>query len=319
MKHLFIINPAAGKYNHTEQLRDRISEAAAGLDYEIVVTTAPKHATQIVRAAADTGEEYRVYSCGGDGTLNEVINGAACRENISVTQLPTGSGNDFIKIFSDGGKSFKDVENLFDCDEAAFDLIRCNDRYSCNICSIGLDARIGTSIDKYKRLPLVTGKGAYLISTLVNVIKGIHDHYRIEIDGQVFDSRFTLICIAVGRWYGGSFNPLPESLPDDGLLDVLLVKDVSRLTVPKVIKKFASGQHAAFPELMSYFRCHKVSVKCDKVTDVNLDGELMHSEQVDMEVVPGALRFFYPRGLTWSYEPEESGAILNNREISAIT
>lgn len=93
----------------------------------------------------------------GDGTLNEVVCGMAGCPNAAVTHYPGGSGNDAIKVFSDTAPFF-DLERLLDADETRFDLIRCNDTYCANILSIGLDAKIGTDMVRFKRLPLVTGK-----------------------------------------------------------------------------------------------------------------------------------------------------------------
>ena len=90
MKHLFIINPAAGSRNQTEDYRKKIAEVCEvrGLDYGIRVSGAPGRCCKIAREAAETGEEYRIYACGGDGTLNEVVNGAAGFPNVSVTVFP---------------------------------------------------------------------------------------------------------------------------------------------------------------------------------------------------------------------------------------
>lgn len=75
----------------------------------------------------------------------------------------------------------------------------------------------------------------------MNFIRGIHEHYVVDVDGQHFDGNQTLMCIANGRYYGGSFNPVPDAEPDDGLLDVLLVRDVSRATMLRVIGKYKAG------------------------------------------------------------------------------
>lgn len=91
--------------------------------------------------------------------------------------------------------------------------------------SIGLDARVGTEIARFKRLPLVTGKGAYILSLLANLMHGLSEHYVVTLEsGETVDAEQTMICVCNGRWYGGGFNPVPEARPDDGLLDVLLVK-----------------------------------------------------------------------------------------------
>lgn len=300
MKHLFIINPAAGKYDKTGEFTQKIRGICGekGLKYEILVSRAAGDCTKIAQAAAATGEELRIYACGGDGTLNEVANGVAGCPNAAITHFPGGTGNDFIKIFSDPS-AFSDLERLIDCDTAEFDLIRCGDHYGINVCSMGLDARIGTSVSKYKRLPLVSGSGAYILSTGVNLLKGIHKHYVVDIDGQVFDSRQTLICIANGRWYGGGFNPVPDAEPDDGYLHVLLIRDISLLTVPGVIGKFKKGLYRELPQYVRYFRCKRVKILCDEKSEINLDGELLMGKEAAFEVAPKAVRFFYPKGLSY--------------------
>ena len=300
MKHIFIINPAAGKYDRTEEYTRKIEAVcgARGLAYEIHRSEKPGDCRRIAREAAAAGEEVRLYACGGDGTLNEVINGAVGFDNAAVTHFPGGSGNDMIKMFSETAPFF-DLERLLDCDEAQFDLIRCNETHSVNILSMGLDARIGTEMARYKKLPLLSGHGAYLASTLVNLIKGISQHFVITLDdGTRLDDKFTLICACNGRWYGGGFNPVPDAEPDDGLLEVLVVKKVSILTASRVIGKYKAGQYRQLPELISHHRCKSLTITCDKPSVVNVDGEAVFTGEAKITTMPRALRFFYPRGLS---------------------
>ena len=298
MKHLYIVNPAAGKYDHTEELTGRIRAlcTSRGLDYEIRVSGKPGDCTAITRQAAASGEEYRVYACGGDGTLNEVVCGAAGAANVAVTHWPCGSGNDFIKNFSEP-PAFLEPERLLDAEEALLDLIQVGEDYSLSICSMGIDARIGTEIQKYKRLPLVSGNGAYNLSTVINLIKGIHRHYAVEINGETIDDRFTLICVCNGRFYGGGYEPVPEARPDDGRLEVLLVKKVSRLQVASLIGKYKAGRWAEFPALFRHFSTDRVTIRCDREEVVNLDGEARWGKDVEIRLSDKKLRFFYPRGL----------------------
>ena len=127
MNHLFIINPAAGSRDRTDDYRRSIEEACRpkGLSYRIEVSQAPGECARIAREAAQTGEEYRIYACGGDGTLNEVVSGAVGFPNVSVTHYAGGSGNDFVKLFSET-EPFRDIQRLLDCQETEFDLIRCD-------------------------------------------------------------------------------------------------------------------------------------------------------------------------------------------------
>ena len=300
MKHLFIINPAAGSRDRTKQYTQTIDAVCKdkGLDYEIRVSEAPGHCTKIAREAAETGEEYRLYACGGDGTLNEVAAGAAGFHNVAVTVFSGGSGNDFVKLFSEPS-AFFDLERLLEAEEATFDMIRCNDDLSLNICSVGLDARIGTDVANYKRLPLLHGFSAYAASTVINLFKAISEHYVVEIDGQTLDGEFTFICACNGRFYGGGFNPVPEADPADGLMDVLLVKKVSLLQVPGIIGKYKNGQYKELPDLVTHYLTDKVTVRCDKPTPINLDGELRTAQEVCFSIAKEKLHFFYPRGLNW--------------------
>ena len=310
MKHIFIINPAAGKRDRTEEYTEIIEKICSekGLDYQIRVSEAPGDCTRIAREVADSGEEVRLYACGGDGTLNEVAAGAAGRDNVAVTVFAGGSGNDFIKVFSDP-EAFSDLERLLDCQEATFDLIRCNDDYSVNICSVGLDARIGTSVARYKRLPLLNGFQAYVLSTIVNVLKCISEHYVVEVAGEVIDAKQTFVCVCNGRYYGGGFNPMPDADPGDGALDVLLVKKVNIFQVMSIIGKFKNGRYKELPHLMRHIRTNRVRIHCDKVTAVNLDGELRLSQDADIRLAEEKLRFFYPKALTWAAVEKELAGV----------
>lgn len=302
MKHLFIINPAAGSRDRTKEYTQAIREACEprGLDYRIQVSQAPGHCRQLAREAAESGEEYRIYACGGDGTLNEVAVGAAGFPNAAVTVFSGGSGNDFVKLFSDP-KAFFRLERLLDAEEVSFDMIRCNDSLALNICSVGLDARIGTDVANYKRIPLLQGFRAYLVSTLVNVVRGIGEHYVVEINGETIDGDQTFVCVCNGRFYGGGFNPVPEADPTDGILDVLLVKKVRRLQVPAVIGKYKSGRYKELTELIRHFRTDRIVIHCDGDVPINLDGEVRRGRVVEMSVAEEKIRFFYPRGLTWRF------------------
>ena len=300
MKHLFIINPAAGSKDRTQQYATMIRHACntRELDFEIAISKGPGDCTKLARKAAESGQEVRIYACGGDGTLNEVMAGAAGFSNAAVTVFSGGSGNDFVKIFDDP-KAFFDLDRLLDAQEETFDLIRCNDDLAINICCVGLDARIGNDVSNYKRLPLLHGFRAYVASTAVNVIRGISEHYRVEVDGEVIDDKFTFVCVCNGRYYGGGFNPVPEADPSDGKLDVLLVKHVSRAQVPFVIGKYKDGRYQELSKIARYVKTDSIKVICDKTTPINLDGEIRWADTVEFKVAEEKIRFFYPKGLTW--------------------
>lgn len=298
MKHLFIINPAAGSRDRTLEYSAAIRTAcdARRLNYEIRVSMGPGDCAKIAREAAAAGEEIRLYACGGDGTLNEVVTGAVGYHNAAVTAYAGGSGNDFVRIF-DNPDAFTDLDGLLDGVESEFDLIKVNDDYSLNICSVGLDARIGTDVSNYKRFPLLQGFRAYAVSTVINVIRGIGEHYVVELNGERIDGEQTMICVCNGRFYGGGFNPVPEADPTDGLLDVLVVKKVRRLQVPGVVGKYKAGKYRQLPELVRHFRTDRLMIHADRLTPINLDGELRRAKDISISVAGEKVRFFYPRGV----------------------
>ena len=301
MKHVFIVNPAAGKFDRTEGYRAMIDAAfqPRGLTYELLVSKAPGDCRALARQAAASGEEVRIYACGGDGTLNEVVNGVVGFGNAAVTHFPGGSGNDSIKVFSNPA-AFASIDRLLDAEETRFDLIHCNDTYALNVLSIGFDARVGTDIARFKRLPLVTGKGAYILSILSNMLHGLSAQYTVTLgSGETISGQKTMICICNGRWYGGSFNPMPEAEPDDGILEVLVVDKVNLLQVASVVGQYQKGHYADFPELIRHYRCTALRIACKEPSVVNVDGEAIHTTDAKITLVPHAIRFFYPKGLTY--------------------
>ena len=301
MKHLFILNPAAGKYNQTVEFTEKITAVCKprGLDYAVQVSSHKGNCTELARAAAQSGEDCRIYACGGDGTLNEVVCGVAGFDNVAVTHFPGGSGNDFIRIFSDPA-AFRDLNRLMDCDEAQFDLIAVgNKTYCLNICSMGIDARVAADMTKYKRLPGLSGSGAYILSTVANTLKGVHSPFEVTVNGRTICGEQSLICVCNGRYYGGGFHPVPEAEPDDGLLDVLLVRGVSRMAVARIIGDYKAGNYKRYPDVITHYRVPEISIRSPRTAVINVDGEAAWAQEVTFSVAPHKLRFFYPKGLRY--------------------
>lgn len=301
MRHLFIMNPHAGKYDRSQEMLEKVRFTMAGRreKWEAVRTTGPGHAVALVEEAAQRGDPLRVYACGGDGTLNEVVNGAAGREHVAVTHCPMGSGNDFLRMFGQDAGRFRQLDQLLDTPQTAMDLINCNGRYSLNVCSVGFDARIGFGAADFKKLPLVSGSAAYQLSAVRTIIKGIHLPYRVEVDGETMPGeRFTLLCACNGRFYGGGFNPSPDAMPDDGLLNFIVIPAVSRLTVAALIQKFARGEIGEIPQAILR-QGREMKIHCDRVSAVNVDGERVDGQELSIALSDKKVQFFYPAGATW--------------------
>lgn len=300
MKYLFIVNPAAGgKKSRYKKTISAIREvmAGSGKPFEIYVTKAPMDACGKVSEEADLTDSLIVFACGGDGTLNECVNGAVGRENVTVTHFPTGTGNDFIKMFGDEKDRFCDLKELLDGETRKIDVIECNKRYSINICSVGIDARIGTDVHKYSRLPIIGGPTGYVVSLVVNVAKGISTRLRVTTAGGQRSDDFTLICVCNGRFYGGGFNPVPDAMPDDGILDILLVGKTTRIQFFGFVGKYANGRFREWPERIKYERGRAITVESADTLVVNVDGEAIYGRKIYFKVVPGAVNFLFPKNL----------------------
>jgi len=304
MKHLFIINPiAGGKKNRSGETIEIIKEFTKSLNepYEIYITKERMDACRKIIEEAESAEDLRVYACGGDGTLNECANGAANRSNVAITHFPCGTGNDFLKTFGkDNVNMFRDLKELSTGTVRALDLIDCNGRFGINICSVGIDARIGTDVHKYSNIPIIGGATGYIVSMVINVIKGVTQKFRVTAENLTIDKKITLVCICNGRFYGGGFNPVPDALPDDGVLDCLIVEPVSRFKVAKIVGRYAKGRFSEFPEIFTYIRGSGMEIECDREFVVNIDGEAMYTNKINFKLVPKGINFVFPSKLEFS-------------------
>ena len=302
MRYLFIINPMAGKSDRSKQLIQEIE--ALEIQCQWVITEYRGHATALVKEYAAQGERIRVYACGGDGTLNEVIQGAYGYDNIEVGCYPCGTGNDFIRNFGEK-ESFSKLSDLVHGESAPVDILDTPNGISASICSVGFDANVGYNTVKFKRLPFCGGKMAYNIAVLKCLLEPISSKMQITIDGTVREGDYLLACIANGTTYGGGFKGAPEANVSDGLADIVLVKKISRFYIAKLIAKYSKGLHIAdgqvIPELasvMEYVRGKKVVVGSKKDFIANRDGECGPYKKLELEVKPKAIQFIVPRVIT---------------------
>ena len=300
MKHVFIINPNAGKYDSRQRIYDMADALREkhGLDVQCILTKKQGHATELARRLCDSGEELRFYACGGDGTVNEVANGVIGYDNAAMTVIPVGTGNDFLKNFGDDAEKFRDAENLWDGPQFPMDAINVNGRVALTIACSGIDARVARDVHKYSESPLLDGKGSYIYSLAVNFLfKGIGTHWTITLDDVTTEGDWSLVSVCNGRYYGGGFMPVAEARMDDGVLNTLVVREVNRRTFLKFVGPYSKGEYAKFPEY-AHCSCPKVvhihSEKPDIVTC--LDGESVVNSDVTIKLHDKKLNFFGPEG-----------------------
>lgn len=299
LKHLFIVNPTAGGRDATPAVTQKVEAAFENRtdEYEIYVTKAPMDAAKKIAEEAAVCDALRVYACGGDGTFNECVCGAAKRDNVSLCPFPTGTGNDFCRMFGAEAEMYRDLPRLLDGTERKIDLIDCNGRWCANICSVGIDARIGTDVHKYSHLPLVGGAAGYVISAIVNMFKGISRKMLVKCGSFTQEGEHSLICVCNGRFYGGGFNPSLKARPDDGDLDFYIVKKVNLFTFAALIGKYAAGKADELPKYVTHLHGTEISITFEEDNVINIDGEAMFAKNVTMRLVPQALNLVVPVGM----------------------
>lgn len=314
MRYIFIINPVAGKMDPARLLTPPIRAAAAARpqhQIEIHVTSGRGDALEYVRKVCRTYDQpVRFFSCGGDGTLNEVVNGMAGFAHAQLGVIPCGSGNDFIKVFP--GQDFFDISAQLDGRLHPIDLLQVNDRYSINITNLGLDSDSADYMTRFKRLPLVNGKMAYNLGLAYSVCLPLGHDLKITLDGdEVLQDRYILAVAANGQYYGGHFRCAPQAQPDDGLLDLCLVKKISRLKIPLLLSVYESGHHVDDPRMgsiITYRKCRSLLIEAQKPVSMALDGEITHASRVEIKLLPGAISFCLPGGGENAFSQRVAGA-----------
>lgn len=316
MKTVFIINPSAGKGHGIENLKEKIEAASAELNQPagIYMTKKPKDAEYFARAFAEEAEEKgrqgRLFVCGGDGTLNEVLNGIIGFENVSVGVLPIGTGNDFVRNFPQAGDFMDPLAQMkgtaVKCDAIKYwgDIdYKQQTRYCANMFNIGFDCNVVDLAATLKTYPLIAGSFAYLLAVAMILVKKKGAKLRIELDGKVVeDGAVLLTALGNGGYCGGGVNSSPKASLQDGKMDVNIIYNVGRWEFIKKFPYYAKGTHMELPgvEKIIYAAvCQQAKITpLDGVMRLCTDGEIVDAGQVNFQVVPEAFSFIQPARLT---------------------
>ena len=329
MHTLFLLNPTAGKADCTRTLPQQIEAAAAraGLakaEYTVQATTHAGHARELARAAAlqarQAGEQLHIYTAGGDGTFNEALTGIYGIENAAVGCLPYGSGNDFLRTFGTK-KEFLDLDAQLAGGAVPIDLMQTSLGLSATICAAGLDAQVAYGIPKFRRIPLCGGEMAYALSIAEQLCGHLGRRVEYTIDGETLDVDCLMCAVCNGRTYGGGFCAAPEAQPDDGWLDIYIIRKVSRLTIAKLLSMYKNGKHfqngrlvkAAEPYFI-YRRAKQVTLRAADGRGpiiATADGECVPCEQVSVQVQPLAGRILLPKPAYERFAAQRTGQSVN--------
>ncbi len=310
MKHIFILNPAAGPKTAEKKLLPKILEAvkSEGVSYEIHRTMNIGDGGNFVRnrCLAFPEERLRFYAVGGDGTLNEVANGAFGFSNAEIAFIPAGTGNDFARIFSNP-QFFLDIKRQLQGVAKPIDLIRYGDRYIVNMLNIGLDCAVVVEMNELKQKFSLKGPFAYMagVGAVFASNQGYHLKVTLE-DGSVYNEEFTLVAVGNGAFCGGGFKGVPRAEIDDGLLDVSLIRKINRRTFASVIGKYRKGTHLEAPvlkDVITYVKCRSLTIEPPSSTadsqetmQICVDGEVYDSTGLNLSVAPATISFSIPEG-----------------------
>lgn len=306
MKHLIVANFAAGTNKNPDELKAKIEDAFKGLDYEIYATTGPRSCVPFLReyCAAHTKDTIRVYACGGDGTIHEVVDGIIGFNNVELAIIALGTGNDFVKIYG-GKEKFLDFKTMINCEAKPIDVSKLTSSkfdepwYSINVINFGFDAMVGAigNLNKLKGKKDPYGFGHAIVPSLVH---GRFNKLVITADGeQLNKSKLLLGSVAQGQWIGGEYHASPKSDNTDGLMDVCICKTMTLLgLLVGLFGKYHDGKHLddkGLAKKIVYRKAKVVEMTAPADVDVCVDGEMIRGDNFKIEIMPGALKLVIPQ------------------------
>ncbi len=312
MKHIFIINPAAGKGGKFERMIAEIRRVCEGIidsgnggidnfEYEIYVTTEPSDATRYVKEMCKQQKmcKMRFYACGGDGTLSEVAAGAVGHDNAEIGLIPAGTGNDFVRNFTNKS-NFHDIEKQILGSGIAVDLIKYRDNYGINMINIGFDGDVAAKVAKIKRSPLIPEGLAYIAGIGIVFFRKLGTKMKITLDeSDSFEGDFLLLAAGNGRYCGGGFMSAPKALLNDGQMDICIVDLVSRGKFINLIEMYKNGtflESEKALKIIKYIKCKKLDITLENSREISVDGEIKTEKELSFSVVQNAVVFSVPVG-----------------------
>ena len=318
MKHLIIVNSKAGAEKDVEAFKKLVEESFKGLNYEIYMTTGPRSVIPFLKEyLSKNNDVLRVYACGGDGTIHEVVNAIAGFHNVELAVYASGTGNDFVKIYAKtndydeivknkaGENRFKDFKALIDGKVQEIDISKMTGPslsepwYSINVINFGFDAIVGAKGNENKKKGIKNPYGPAAI--IPAILGGRFNKIMIKCDGEPLNKKRLLNgALGQGQWVGAQYHASPKSDNTDGLIDVSMLKCMSlaRLMI-QFFGPYTKGQHLDSPKLMkkiNYKRAKVVDIISlnNKDIDISVDGEIVSGKEFRVECMPKAIKFVVP-------------------------
>lgn len=297
----FIVNPIAGK-GRTRVFAKEIERylKERNVKHEIMYTKYPGHAIDI---AAEVNEEEfsKVVSVGGDGTLNEILNGLNLKK-MSLGIIPAGTGNDFIKCAGIPSDAMEALEVVLNGVEKSIDIGLINEKRFINVAGFGLDVEVLRETIKFKRV--IKGKLAYVLGVVKALITFKPIEFQILIDGVEYNEEAMICAIGNGQYFGGGMKILPSAELDDGLFDICILKKMAKIKLLYHLPKVFKGTHMELPWIC-YLRGKNIKLLTKEPVSINSDGEISQKNFPEFNILKKRIRIIVPNDLEQSLAVEE--------------
>ena len=222
-----------------------------------------------------------------------MLNGIVGFDNVNLGVIPCGSANDFLKFFGDSAP-FSDIADQINGTAVPTDIIKANEYYCLNGCSVGMDAMVARDMSIFKGWRGVSGSMAYKFAVIKNFFGKLGVTIDLSVDGGEFRRENCLFAvIANAPYYGGGYKSAPDANPFDNMLNFTKVNTISKLKVPKFLSLYEKGLHAALG-YCTLKPCHTMEFKANAPVPVNLDGEIIETENMKFSIIKNGVKFVLP-------------------------
>jgi diacylglycerol kinase (ATP) len=297
---VFLVNPAS-RNGRTRKLWPELAHRAArlGLEGQTLFSERPGHLIELAREAAAGGARL-VVAVGGDGTLNEVVNGVA-GTGVEIALLPNGTGQDFGRTHGIPTRFDEAVRVALDGDTRTVDAARVHyrtwaggdaTRWFANVGSVGMSAAVAQRANSMSKA--LGGRVTFFYALMRVFFEWENTEIDVALDDGRRSGRMHDVILANGQWHGGAMWLAPDARPDDGLFDVVLIGDVDRRDFVTTAPKLYKGKHVGHPKV-EIVRSATVAVDAPEHLPIEVEGEQIGTTPARFEIVPGALRVRVPR------------------------
>lgn len=280
MKHLFIMQ----KTKKHEMFEHDIHRIMKDYDYQILYTQTIQEIKQCIESLK---EPQRIYSVGGDGTLNNIIQYLVHTDHELVV-IPLGTGNDFCRMLTNEKDPLKILKKSLHHSTKTVDVVQLNEMYYMNTACFGIDSVIANHVHDTPHIPFVPESKSYIVSIFQHVLQYPYEHVKMISEGQcLYDDEVILCTVNNGCYYGGGFAITPQATLNDGYMDVCVVDRIPKWKIPYMIPYLLKQQLHKRKEV-HYFKLQELDVYC--ASSCNMDGEEIQFQSYHFQIVPQAIK-----------------------------